>query len=466
MASLADELAAITGAEHATGDVPAQYLTDATESRALRGQAAALVKPGSPEEVAAVVALCHERGAAIVPRGGGTGFAGGAVPQAGAVVVSLERLDRIRSLEPAQWRMEAEAGVTTETVRRRARESGLLYPVDPGAAEQSQIGGNVATNAGGPHAFKYGVTGAWVTGVEAVLAPGELVRAGGTVRKDVAGYDLARLLVGSEGTLGIVTAVHLRLIPAPAAVVPLAAVYPDAATGCAAIDGVLAAGLEPATLEYLDGATLAAAGGSFPAPLPPGAGFMVLAEADGSEAEATRLAGELREVLSAGALAVHEPSGRGETEALWRWRGGVSIAVTAKHGGKVSEDIAVPVERLEEAIRETLEIGARHELDACSWGHAGDGNLHSTFMLDAGDPAALARSEAAAEELFTLALRFGGTVSGEHGVGLVKRDALARQLSPAELRAARAIKDALDPAGLFNPGKKLPGGIRNATRGD
>jgi glycolate oxidase subunit GlcD len=454
--SLVDQLAAVVGAEHATADVPAAYLSDATESRAMRGDASALVRPGSAEEVAAVVACCYERGAAMVPRGGGSGFAGGAVPLDGAVVVSLERLDRIRSLEPGLWRMEAEAGVTTATVRRRARESGLLYPVDPGAAEQSHIGGNVACNAGGPHAFKYGVTGAWVTGLEAVLAPGELVRSGGAVRKDVAGYDWARLLIGSEGTLGMVTAVHLRLVPAPETARPVAAVYADAESGCAVIAGVLAAGIEPATLEYLDGATLAAAGASFPAALTEAAGFMVIAEADGSVAEAARVADELREVLSVGALAVHEPEGRGEIEALWRWRSGVSIAVTALHGGKASEDIAVPVEHLGEAIRATLEIGARHGLETCSWGHAGDGNLHSTFMLDASDPAALERAEAAASELFDMALRLGGTVSGEHGVGLVKRAALAKQLAPAELRIAHAIKDAFDPKGLFNPSKKLP----------
>ncbi|MBW3536114.1 MAG: FAD-binding oxidoreductase, partial [Gemmatimonadetes bacterium] len=203
------ELAAIVGSEHLERDVR-------VGDTAQVGKARTLARPGTPEEVAAVVAWCYDHDVALVPLGGGSGYAGGAAPLSPDVVVlSLGRLTAIRSLDAGLWRMEAEAGVTTETVARRARESGLLFPPDPGAAEQSQLGGTIATNAGGPHAFKYGVTGDWVTGIEAVLAPGELVRVGGPVRKDVAGYDLRGLLVGSEGTLGVVTAAWLRLVPAP-----------------------------------------------------------------------------------------------------------------------------------------------------------------------------------------------------------------------------------------------------------
>src|SRR4051812_16070208 len=209
------ELSRLIGADAVLADVPAHYLADATESQGVRGRAEAVVLPRGAEEVAQVVAWCSERGVAITPRGGGTGWAAGAVPVEGGIVVSLERLDRVRAFDPTLWRMHVEAGLTTAAVRRLARESGLLFPPDPGAAEQSQIGGNVATNAGGPYAFKYGVTGAWVTGIEAVVAPGELVRVGGPYRKDVAGYDLRGLLIGSEGALGIVTAAWVRLPAAP-----------------------------------------------------------------------------------------------------------------------------------------------------------------------------------------------------------------------------------------------------------
>ena len=204
------------------------------------------------------------------------------MPLDGGVVLGLERMTRVRAFEPLLWRICVEAGLRTAEVRRLARENGLFFPPDPGAAEQSQIGGNIATNAGGPHAFKYGVTGAWVTGLEAVVPPGEIVEIGGAIRKDVAGYDLKSLLVGSEGTLGVITAAWLKLLPAPEAALPVVAFHGGAEAGCRAIEGVLGAGLTVAALEYLDGGALAAAGGSFPGGIPEGAAFMVIAEADGA----------------------------------------------------------------------------------------------------------------------------------------------------------------------------------------
>ena len=450
------DLAAIVGSEHVLAPAPAAYLHDDSIVSGVRGRGALAVLPGTAEEVAAVVAWCYERGAPVVPRGGGTGYAGGAVPTTDdAVVLSLERLRRVRSFDPLLWRMEAEAGLRTAEVARLARESGLLYPPDPGAAESSQIGGNVATNAGGPHAFKYGVTGAWVTGLEAVVAPGELVRLGGPVRKDVAGYDLRSLLVGSEGTLGVITSVWLRLIPAPEAALPVAARYPGVREGCDAVARVLGSGVVPAALEYLDAGTVAAAGATFPGgALEPG--FLLLAEADGSAEEARRARGELLDALREGATAVHAPEAPGEVRELWAWRASVSHAVSARRGGKLSEDVAVPLDRLAEAIEETVAIGGRHGLEACSWGHAGDGNLHSTFLLAPGDEAQAERAAAAAADLFAMAIRLGGTVTGEHGVGLLKNGRLRDQWSPAAVGLHRAVKEALDPRGLLNPGKKLP----------
>ncbi|MGH3045603.1 MAG: FAD-binding oxidoreductase, partial [Gaiellaceae bacterium] len=305
--ALLHELAVLVGAEHVLPGTTASYLRDATESRGVGGSADAVVLPGTANEVAAVLAWCYERDVAIVPRGGGTGFAGGAVPL-GGVVVGLERLTSIRSFDPLLWRIEVEAGLPTSDLRRIVRESGLFFPPDPGAAEQSQVGGNIAANAGGPHAFKYGVTGAWVTGLEAALPPGELVAIGGPIRKDVSGYDLRSLLIGSEGTLGIVTAAWLRLLPAPEAAFPVVAFYPSVEAGCEALESVLGNGLEAAALEFLDGGTLAAAGASYPGGVPAGARFMAIAEADGSAVEAARLRDALLEVLGESALATHAPS--------------------------------------------------------------------------------------------------------------------------------------------------------------
>ena len=432
----------------------ARYGRDATESQGLSGLPDAGVLPADAEQVRAVVAWCYAHDVAIVPRGGGSGFSGGCVPVGGGVVVALDRMTRVRSFDPLLWRIQVEAGLRTSEVRRLARENGLLFPPDPGAAEQSQIGGNVATNAGGPHAFKYGVTGRWVTGVEAVLAPGELVTFGGPTRKDVAGLDLRSLLIGSEGTLGIVTAAWLRLIPAPEAARPVVGLYRTVADGCTAIETILGSGIQAAAIEYLDAGALDAARGAFPFALPAEAAFMVLTEADGSADETASVAFELRDALTDGALAVHAPTAPADIAALWRWRDGVSIAVEAVHGGKVSEDIAVPLDRLAEAIDGTVEIGARHDLPACSWGHAGDGNLHSTYMIDPRRPAQIERAHAAAHDLFALAARLGGTISGEHGLGWVKRGHLDGQWTTATLGLHQAIKQTLDPKNLLNPGKK------------
>jgi len=452
---IARELESILGSDGVLPGGPRGYLADATESRSLRGRADAVALPTHADDLARVVRWCYAHDVPIVPRGGGTGFAGGAVPLDGGVVIGLERMHSVHRFDPELWRIRLDAGVATADLRRRARESGLYFPPDPGAAEQSQLGGNIATNAGGPHAFKYGVTGAWVTGLQAVVAPGELIEVGGPLRKDVAGYDLKSLLIGSEGTLGIVTAAWLRLIPAPEAALPVTACYASAREGCAAVDSVLGNGLGVAALEYLDAGALVATRDAFPVPLPAGAAFMLIADADGSEQEAARLHAEVIEVLGDGALSVHAPRDARAIAELWRWRDGASIGVTAQRGGKVSEDIVVPLDRLLEAIEGTVEIGRRHRLPACSWGHAGDGNLHSTFLIAPENPGELERAERAAEELFALACALGGSISGEHGIGWVKRGALERQWAPAALDLHEAIKDVFDPKGLLNPGKKL-----------
>ncbi len=338
--AIVSELSRVIGREHvlAAPAPQSQYNRDSSNRRGAEGRADAVALPGTAEEVAAVVAWCYAHDVAIVPRGGGTGLVGGALAMDGGVVCSLERLRRVRELEPGLWRILPEAGVSTRDVQRLARENGLFFGPDPGAAEQSQIGGNVATNAGGPHALKHGVTGAWVAGLEAVLAPGELVRVGGWAGKDVAGYDLKSLLVGSEGTLGVITAVRLRLLPAPEAAIPVVVFLRTRAQGCAAIEAVFAAGLRPSVLDFVDGETLAILARSYSDAHPPGvpadAGFALICEVDGSleEARAQREALlELMREAPAQALAVHEPA---DARALWRWRDGANPAVTSVCGGR------------------------------------------------------------------------------------------------------------------------------------
>lgn len=455
---LAAELAGVLSADQVltVGPELRAALQDGTGNRGIAGTAEALVLPANREEVAEVLAFSYEKGVPVTVRGGGTGLAGGAVPD-GGIVISLERLDRIRSIDPELWRMEAEAGVRTATIHRIALENGLLFPPDPGASEQSTIGGNIATNAGGPHAFRYGVTGAWVTGVEAVVPPGEILTSGGPLRKNVAGLDLTDLMIGSEGTLGIVTSAWLRLVPAPAERGIVVGFYPDARAGCEAIGMIMGSGIQPTALEFLDRGALESSLGSFPADSPDEAGFAVIAETDGTAEEVSSVIPDLEEAMTVGALA--RPvriTNHAEIRGFWAWRDGVSIAVTAQRGGKISEDVVVPVESLAEAVEETVEIGRRHDLPACSWGHAGDGNLHSSFLVDLSDPAEMGRGKEAAAEIFAMAIRLGGSISGEHGIGSLKTAHVKDALGPVAVRLQADIKRVFDPMLLLNPGKKIP----------
>jgi glycolate oxidase subunit GlcD len=446
------DLASVLPAE-AIVEPTGRYLADLM-GRGVQGTADAVVLPSTVEEVAAVLRWCYENDVPLTARGGGTGLAGGAIPVTGGVVIGFERLNKIRAFDPLLWRMHVEAGVTTADVHRLARESGLRFPPDPGAAEMSQIGGNIACNAGGPHAFKYGVTGHWVTGIEAVIPPGEIVTVGGPLRKDVAGYDLKSLLVGSEGTLGLVTAAWLQLVPAPELELPVIGLYRDAEAGIGAIERVLASGVVPAAVEYVDGRMLSYSGDAYPFGLPADAAFMVITEADGSADEARRAAGELREALTEDAVAVHAPEAPSDVADLWRWRAGAAFAIIAQRGGAYSEDISVPLDRLRDVARETLAIGERHDVPALSFGHAGDGNIHSTFLFSPEDIDEEQRADDACQELFDLALRLGGTVSGEHGIGWLKRGQLERQLGPTGYDLHLRLKQAFDPKNLLNPGKK------------
>jgi glycolate dehydrogenase FAD-linked subunit len=447
------ELIRLLGPEHVLEVPPnSPYNRDAANRQDVDGRAEAVVLPGSAEQVAEVVRWCYEHDVPIVPRGGGTGLTGGAVPTEGGVVCSLERLSAVRELEPALWRIQPEAGVSTRHVQRLARENGLFFGPDPGASEQSQIGGNVATNAGGPHALKYGVTGAWVRGLEVVLAPGELVQLGGWAGKDVAGYDLKSLLIGSEGTLGVITAVRLRLLPAPEAAAPLVVFMRSRAEGCAAILDVFAAGITPSALDFLDGDTLEMVAGGYPGVVPAEAGFALLAELDGSRAEVESQRRALLELLEGGAVAIEEPP---DSAALWRWRDGFNGVVTAVRGGKVSEDVAFPVERLQEGLERFSEIAARHRLRSCAFGHGGDGNVHATVLVDPASQADLDAAQAAGEELFALTVSLGGSIAAEHGVGWLKRGLLESQWDPRAVELHEEIKRTFDPKGLLNPGKKL-----------
>jgi glycolate oxidase subunit GlcD len=460
---VAAELSRLVGSEHVLAVGPdSPYARDAGRRRGVESRAEAVVLPGSAQEVAAVLAWCYEHDVPLVARGGGTGMMGGAVAAEGGVLCSMERLRAIRELEPGLWRMFPEAGVSTRDVQRLARENGLMFAPDPGAAEQSQIGGNVATNAGGPHALKYGVTGEWVAGLEVVLAPGEVVGVGGWAAKDVAGYDLKSLLIGSEGTLGLITAVRLRLLPAPEARLAAMVFMRDRREGCEAMAAIREAGVRPSAMDFIDGETLAMLAGAYPASralsgaagagVPPEAGFALLVETDGTAEEARSAQEALLEAVGPNAVAVHEPI---EQKALWRWRDGINGVVTAERGAKVSEDVVFPLERLLEGLERFERIAASHGLRSCAWGHGGEGNVHATVLVDPRSGEELDAAEAAGEELFGLVVELGGSVAGEHGVGRLKRGRLAAQWDARAVELHEKVKRAFDPKGLLNPGAKL-----------
>ena len=454
---LSRELSGLIGAEHVIAAPPAgsPYNSDASRRRGVEGRADAVALPGSAQQVADVVRWCYEHDVAIVARGGGTGLVGGAVPSEGGVVLSLERLRTVRELAPELWRIEPEAGVHTRDVQRLARENGLFFAPDPGAGEQSQIGGNVATNAGGPHALKYGVTGAWVAALEAVLAPGELVQLGGWARKDVAGYDLKDLMIGSEGTLGVITSVRLRLLPAREATIALVVLVGERADGCAAMLDVLAAGIEPAALDFADAQTLELVARGYPGELPPGAGFALLIEVDGRAQEAERARAAVVEAIGARALAIERAA---DEAALWRWRDSFNGVVSAARGAKVSEDVSFPIERMQEGLERFEQIAVRHRMRSCAWGHGGDGNVHATVLVDPASEDELAAAEAVGDELFELVVELGGSVAAEHGVGLLKAGLLESQWDAAAIALHEQLKRVFDPKGLLNPGKKLARG--------
>lgn len=455
------DLGRIVGEAHVQAPVAeTELLQDATESRGLRGDALAAVRPGDPQQTAEVVRWAARNDVPVVPRGGGTGYSGGAVPgiDSGAppaLVVATDRLVGPGELVPGAWRGTFPAGLTTAEVQRRCLEAGLFFAPNPGSSESCQIGGNVATNAGGPRSFRYGSVRAWLSGLEVVLPDGQLVRLGGAARKSVETLDLVGLLCGSEGTLGVITEVSLRLQPAPELALPVLAVYADRAAGLEALESVMVCGVVPAAVEFLDGGALRAAAAAFPGGLPDGADFAVLVEALGEQRIARIEAEVLAEALTPDALAVRSPQSRAEVEGLWRWRDGVSLAVVAARGGKLSEDVVVPADRLGEALDAVDLVGAELGVEVTSWGHAGDGILHATVMVDREDATALAQANEAAHRMLDIAQSLGGALSGEHGIGLVKREATSR-LDPAVLAAQRAIKDALDPQGIMNPGRKLP----------
>jgi len=405
---------------------------------------AAVCLPRSTAEVAALVAACSREGMHLTPRGAGTGKAGGCITSPGGVVCSLERLVGIERLSPGDQLVEVLAGTVTADVHRVVEEAGWFYPPDPASLDECTIGGNVATNAGGPCCLKYGVTGDSVLGLEVVLADGSVVFAGRRALKGVAGYDLRGLLVGSEGSLGVITRVIARIRPRPPVTRTAWVPFRGADAACEAVAGAMGAGLLPRALELFDRPVLRA--------MDRQEGAALLVEVDGEEASCD---GQIERLLASfstrGALgAVTVATGRDQRQRLWQRRREASDAVKRGYAYHLSEDVAVPVGRLPELLRRLEDLGGRGGVDLAAYGHAGDGNLHVNLLYQHPEqrPAVTALSEA----IFRAALDLGGTITGEHGVGRLKRPYLAWEQPSRMLDLQGSIKAALDPGGVFGPG--------------
>jgi len=421
---------------------------------ALSGAARAVVFPGSTAEVAEVLRIAGRHRVPVVARGSGTGLSGGSVPLPDSLVVCLLRLNRILSLDQRNLTILAEAGVVTQRIYEAANAAGLFYPPDPGSMKISTIGGNVAENAGGLRGLKYGVTRNYVMGLEVVLADGSVCSLGNQCVKDVAGYSLKDLFIGSEGTLGLITRVLLRLLPQPESRRTLLATYAATEDAAETVSAIIAAKIIPCTLEFLDQKTLRCVEDFAHVGLPVEAAALLLIEVDGhpaaTEEEAHRI-----EAICRGhrALAVRRAATPEEGAALAAARRSAFSALARLRPTTILEDATVPRSAVADMVRFIEATGRKHRLEIGTFGHFGDGNLHPTFLTDERDHAEMARVEEAMKEIFAHALSLGGTITGEHGVGLAKKQFLRAQLGDGSYHLMRQVKRTLDPAGLLNPGK-------------
>lgn len=414
-----------------------------------------VVRAQSTEQVQATLRVAQEHGVPVTPRGRGTGKSGGALPIHGGIVLALHDMKTVHEVRTDDLLLHTDPGTTTADVMAAAQSEGLFYPPDPNSFDICSIGGNVACNAGGPRALKYGVTKHYVLGLEVVLANGQRIEVGKRTIKHVTGYDLGALIVGSEGTLGVITRCMLRLVPEPLSVQTAMVSFTDAPSACRALTQVIEAGVVPRTLELLDHHALQALRNKTPGRFPDDAGALIILETDGStEERAFEDMERAAEVcLNAGAIDVRVAQDEVQRERIWAPRRMLSETLKETADRKISEDIVVPRSRLPEMLHRVSEIGSQFDLRVASYGHAGDGNLHVNVLFDNDEEP---KAHEAVRAVLLSAIELGGTISGEHGIGLLKRDFLPLEQAAPVIALQRSLKATLDPHNILNPGKILP----------
>jgi len=417
----------------------------------------AVVFAESTADVSKVMAFAHKREIPVTTRGAGVGYVGGCVPVLGGIVLSVMRMNRIFGMHPEDGVAIVQPGVITRDLQDAAREVGWEYPPDPASLKECSIGGNIATNAGGPRCLKYGVTRSYVLGLEVVLSDGRVLRTGGRLHKNKTGFDLIGIFTGSEGLLGVVTEATVRLIPKPASRAMLAAVFPEFPMAAAAVQAILNAGHLPSALEITDAFTLAAARKRLGADtFPPGNAHLIV-EIDGRPAAVSSELEELHQLLTdLGASFIERAPDEVSCERIWQLRREFSYSLRDTGLTKLNEDIVVPRSKLVELVTFARKLQEDTGIDVACFGHAGDGNIHTNLMVgDYNDPAVKERADHALDLLFTWVLDHGGAITGEHGVGLAKKRWIRQALGEVSLDVHQSIKQALDPEGLLNPGKFL-----------
>jgi len=414
----------------------------------------AIVFPGSEKEVSRILKLASKENLVVVPRGAGSGMTGGAVPVKGGLIIVTSRMNKIFNIDENNFLVRVQPGVIVSDIHKSVEEKGLFYPPDPASSSICTIGGNIGECAGGPRAVKYGVTRDYVLGLRAVLPSGEVIQTGVATVKGVAGYDLTRLIVGTEGTLAVVTEITLKLLPLPATIKTMAVFFDSVQKAAKTVSGIMREAVVPRCVEYMDEACLDLVKDNLSFDLPESIKALLIIELDGDVSSVEKDARNIKELcFSYGALDVIVAKDQIEAQKLWDARKALSPVLYKIATNKINEDIVVPIDKIPNMVQVTQKIQKTSGLKVVSFGHAGDGNIHCNIMYNKADENELKRAEKAVDELFNATLSLGGTITGEHGVGMTKMKYLPLEIGATQIELMKGIKRVFDPQNILNPGK-------------
>ncbi|MCL5037296.1 MAG: FAD-binding protein [Chloroflexi bacterium] len=455
-----NELKEIVGGKN-FHESPEELVAYAYDASAFRFKPDIILRPVETGQVSRIMKIAYREKIPVVPRGAGTGLTGGSISLKGGIILSMTAMNRILSVEPANLVAVVQPGVVTEDLHRAVSKHGLFYPPDPASLKSCTIGGNAAESAGGPHCLKYGVTRDYILGLEAVLADGTVLRSGAKVMKNVVGYDLTRLLVGSEGTLAIITEITVKLIPMPKSTVTTLAYFGESKSASEAVAAIISKGFLPSTLEFMDETSIRVVEKFTGLGIPSEVKGILLIETDGDTEGAEKSAAEIEGILrDKGAFSVETAEDEKKRDKLWHSRRSIAPALGQAAQFKLDEDVVLPVSLIPEGVSKIKEISEKHGIPVAIFGHAGDGNLHVNLLLQGMEQKHMEAAEAMLKDICGYICSRGGVISGEHGIGFLKIPYISMGLDPAALSMMRRIKNIFDPCEILNPGKMFPPEIK------